>query len=300
MNASRSRNGLRRIALALGAACLAASAALAAEKTEISSDITVHSKAVGPSLVVPPPTATRPVIDEVLDSLPLGRGALGAEPQTVRVEPDSARVAGLFPEPPFLAFSPANVRARYDAWSFEVLDDARAVYRIDGEGLAREELSWDGRGTDGRLAACAGRRYRYRFTGRRGAKNFAVESEPIALRTFSRREYLGETRLEVGAAEFFAPGRSALAPSAQRYVTELAARLNAADPREDGTYRVELYAANPRGRAAKARARSAAAALAAALRVEPDAVDVSVLPADRGEALAVFLPVPKGATFRKE
>jgi hypothetical protein len=287
-------------ALLLAAASLAAGSARADGKAEISSDITVHSKAVGPGFVVPPPTAARPVIDEVLDSLSLGRGAPGAEAETVRVEPDAERVAGLFPEPPFLAFSPANVRARYDSWTFEVLDDARSVWSIDGVGPARESLAWDGRGTDGRFAACAGKRYRYRFTGRRGGKNFAVESEPIELKSFARREYDGQTRLEVGAAQLFEPGRGALAPGADRYLSELASRLRAADPREDGTYRVELYAPAPRGRLAKARAKAAADALGAALRAEAGAVNVTLLPAERGESLAVFLPVQKGPAFRRE
>jgi len=139
----------------IAALLLAAAPALAADKTEISSDITVRSKAAGPALVVPPPAASRPVIDEVLDSLPLGRDSAGTGPATVRVEADALRVAGLFPEPPFIAFTPANVRARYDAWTFEVLDGDKAVWRVDGEGPARDELSWDGRATDGRLAAAA-------------------------------------------------------------------------------------------------------------------------------------------------
>ncbi len=285
----------------LAALLLAAAPALAADKSEISQDITVRSKAVGPALVVPPPTASGPVIGEVLDSLALGRGESGAQAETVHVEADAQRVAGLFPTPPFLAFTPARVRARYDDWLFEVLDGDHAVWQDGGVGPARDDLSWDGRGTDGRLSAAAGRRYRYRFTGRRGGKAFTVESDPVALKSFSRQEYQGETRLEVGGPQLFTDGSAALLDTAGRFIKEIAARLKAADARADGTYRCELYAASPRGKLAKARAKALAAALAEDLRADADEVHVLVLPADRGgESFAAFVPVSRGPALRNE
>jgi hypothetical protein len=289
-----------RVSRILIAAALCAPA-FAADKSEISSDITVHSKAVGPALAVPPPTATRPVIDEVLDSLSLGRGDAASGPETVRVEADTARVSGLFPQPPFLAFTPARVRARYDDWTFQVLDEEKAVWSVGGVGPARDDLSWDGRGTDGRLAAAGGRSYRYRFTGRRGGKSFAVESDPVTLRSFSDREYQGETRLEVDAALLFAEGKATLLESAERYLAEIAARLAAADAREDGSYRCEYYAAAPSTGLARARAKAFAAALAADLKTAADNVNVSALPAERGgESFAAFVPVSRGPALRNE
>jgi hypothetical protein len=275
--------------------------ASADQKSEISSDITVHSKAVGPALAVPPPAATRPVIDEVLDSLPLGRDGSGSGPETVRVEADTARVAGLFPEAPFLAFSPARVHAKYDDWTFEVLDKDHVVWQVGGVGPARDDLSWDGRGTDGRLGAAAGRRYRYRFTGRRGGKAFKVESDPVLLKSFSRREYQGETRLEVGASQLFSEGSATLADTAEHYLAEIAARLAAADARADGLHHCEYYAPAPKSKAAKARAKAFAAALAADLKTTADAVRVTVLPTDRGgESFAAFVPVSRGPSLRNE
>jgi hypothetical protein len=275
--------------------------ALAADKSEISQDITVHSKAVGPALAVPPPTASGPVINEVLDSLSLGRGDAGTTAETIHVEADAARVAGLFPRAPFLAFTPARVRARYDEWTFEVLDGNKPVWSVSGVGPARDDLSWDGRATDGRLAVSAGREYRYRFTGRRGGKSFSVESDPVRLKSFSRSEYQGETRLEVGTRQLFVEGSPQLADAADHYLAEIAARLSAAGAREDGTYRCEFYASAPRGTLAKARAKAVAAALAADLKTRVGDVNVLILPADRGgESFAAFVPVPEGPALRSE
>lgn len=265
----------------------------------MSSDITVRAKAAGPALAVPPPAASKPVIDEVLDSLAFGRAAPPG-PATLRVFADATRVAGLFPAPPFLAFSPANVEARYDDWTFEILEGDRAVWRATGVGPARDDLSWDGRGGDGRLAAAAGLTYRYRFTGRRGAKAFVLESDPVPLRSFALREYLGEERLEVGMALLFARDRGTLAASADRYLLEIAARLRAADPRPDGSYRCELYAADPRAQLSRARAKALAEGLAEDLQTTLSSVRVEVLPADRGEAFAAFVPVSRGARLGKE
>jgi hypothetical protein len=284
----------------LAALLLAAAPALADQKAEISQDITVKSKAVGPALVVPPPAAARPVIDEVLDSLELGKGDAGPGPETVRVEADTTRVAGLFPLPPFLAFTPARVAARYDDWLFEVLDGDHAVWQVSGVGPARDDLSWDGRATDGRLAAAAGRSYRYRFTGRRGSKAFVVECDPIELKSFARVEYQGETRLEAGGPQLFVEGKAKLADTADRYLDEMATRLLASDQREDGTVRAELYVAKP-GKLSRARANALTAALAQRTRKDASDIQLLVLPVDRGgESFAVFLPVSRGPALRNE
>lgn len=283
---------------------LAAAAALAAEppskKTEISQDITVHGKASGPALAVPPPSPSKPVVNEVLNSLTLGRGE-GAPPETVRVTPESTRLERPFPEPPFLALSPENIRALYDSWTFEVRAvDGEIVSRAEGIGLLREKVDWDGAGPDGRLSIAAGRRYRYRFVGRRGGREFVVESDPVTLKSFTHREYAGETRLEAAVEEIFADGKSSFATGAERYLDAMADALRAGEARADGTYRFELYSPKPREKLAAARVKALKKRLAASLRADPDKVKVSPLPAERGEGLAALVPPSKGARLRIE
>jgi len=279
------------------AACAADSKS---EKATISSDITVRSKAAGPSLSVPPPAPSKPVVNEVLDSLSLGRGSSGPGTQTIHVSPGSARLEHAFPEPPFLALSPENIRARYDTWAFEVLDGEGIVWRAEGVGRLDDQVDWDGMGADGRLAVTAGQSYRYRFTGRRGGRDFRIESDPVTLKSFMHREYIGETRLEVALPEVFAADKDAFAPGADRFLNAMAESLRTSEGRRDGTYKLELYMREPRGKLAKARARSLAKKLSAALLVAVERVIVTPLPVERGEAVAAFLAPSKGARFRRE
>jgi hypothetical protein len=226
-------------------------------------------------------------VDVVLGSLSLGRGERKAPPPTVRVTPESGRVERPFPEPPFLALSPENIRALYDSWTFEVRAvDGDVVFKSDGVGLLREKLDWDGAGPDGRLWVAAGRRYRYRFTGRRAGREFVIESDPVALTSFMHREYAGETRLEVAAYEIFTEGKATFATGAERYLEAMTDALRAGEPRRDGTYRFELYAPQPRGKLARARAKALKKKLAAALRADEEKVTVAPMPVERGEALA--------------
>lgn len=284
---------------------LLAAAALAAEPapkaSEISQDITVRGKAAGPAPSVPPPSAAKPVVDEVLESLTLGRGKGDAPPATVRVTPESARLEKPFPEPPFLALSPENIRALYDSWTFEVrAADGEIVSRAEGIGLLREKVDWDGAGPDGRLSVAAGRRYRYRFVGRRGGREFVIESDPVTLTSFTHREYAGETRMEVAVYEVFPDGKSTFATGAERYLDAMTDALRAGEPRPDGTYRFELYAAQPRAKLTAARAKALVKRLAASLGADADKVKVAPMPAERGEGLAVLVPPSKGARLRIE
>ncbi|UPT72848.1 MAG: hypothetical protein M0D55_13070 [Elusimicrobiota bacterium] len=172
---------------------LALYAHAAPKPKELSEDITVKARAAGAAGVqVAPPTASKPVIDEVLRSLSLGRGRLAPAAERIRVGGDVARYLRPYPEAPFLALSPANIVALYDEWSFEVLDnEGEIVMKSDGVGMLNEKIDWDGAGPDGRLAVVAGRSYRYRFTGRRAGRAFVVESDPVPLRSFTWREYAG-------------------------------------------------------------------------------------------------------------
>lgn len=297
---------MKRHALA-AAALLLAAAARAAEpakkgSTEISQDITVRAKAAAPALAVPPPSASKPVVDEVLRSLDLGRGeGSGPRAETVRVAPESARLETPFPEPPFLALSPENIRALYDSWTFEVREaDGGIVTKSEGVGVLRERVDWDGAGADGRLEIAPGKRYFYRFTGRRGGREFVVESDPVDVESFTRRQYGGETRMEVAIEDVFVEGKTAFATGAERYLARMADALRAGDPRPDGTYRFELYSKDARGKLAKARAKALLKRLAAALSADPAKVKLSVLPAERSEALAAFVPPSKGPRLHIE
>ncbi len=285
--------------LLLLAAPRAAAAPRPAGETVISQSITIRAKSSGPSVSVPPPSPTPPVVDEVLGSLSLGRGAAPAPPERVRVAPDAARLDAPFPAPPFLALSPENIRALYDAWTFEVLDSrGNAVRRRRGVGRLRGALVWDGNADDGLLALAPGRSYRYRFTGRRGGRAFVVESEPARIGSFSRTDFSGETRLEAAADLVFVPGSARFSPAAGRYLDAMTAALRAAGPRQDGTYRLELDAASPRGRLARSRAAALAARLAASIPDDLARVKVAVVRAARAPAVAALVPPAAGPALR--
>lgn len=285
--------------LALAGAVLAADKG---DKPSLSQDITVRSRAGGPGVMIAPPAASKPVVDEVLDSLSLGRGARGPAASRYRAGTETARFARPFPEPPYLALSPENIDALYDEWTFEVFDsDGELAWKNDGVGVLQDNIDWEGSGPNGRLAIVAGKSYHYRFTARRGGRAFVVESDPVLLKSFVHREYVGETRLEVASAVLFEDGKAAFAKSASPYLAALATRLRTGDARADGSYKIELYSAEPRGKLALARARALASRLAADLVVSLEKVKAAALPAgERGEAVAAFVPPAKGAGLRIE
>ena len=282
-------------------AITASAADPAKAKTEISQDITVHARASAPALAVPAPTPSKPIVDEVLNSIPLGRNAGAAKPDTVHTTPETVRLEKPFPEPPFLSLSPENFRAVYDAWTFQVRAvDGDIVYRSEGVGGMREKIEWDGAGPDGRLNVIPGRRYNYTFNGRRGGREFVVESEPVALKSFTHREYAGETRLEVVTYEIFVEGKTTYATGAERYLDAMMDAVRAGEPRPDNTYRFELYSAKPKDKLTVARAKALKKRFAAAMRVDPALVKIAPMPLERGEALAVLVPPSKGARLRIE
>ncbi|MBI3289047.1 MAG: hypothetical protein HYZ74_05980 [Elusimicrobia bacterium] len=280
---------------------LAAALTASAAGTDMTQDITVRARASAAGVQVPPPTASKPVIDEVLRSLSLGRGARAPAAERIRAGGDSARLSRPFPEPPFLALSPANIEAVYDEWSFEILDShGEIAWKTEGVGTLNERVDWDGGGPDGRLAVVAGLSYHYRFTGRRAGRAFVVESDPVPLRSFTHREYAGETRLEAAVDLFFEDGKATLKTDAASWIEALAGRLRLGEPRADGAYKVELTAREARGKLAQARAKALSKRLAAALVVAPERVPVSVMPTTRGEAVCAFLPPSKGPALRIE
>ena len=288
------------------AALLVAATAFAAEpsskgKSEMSQNITVVGKAAAPTLAVPPPSPSKPVVDEVLQSLTLGRGAGPSGPETVHVSPETTRLEHPFPEPPFLALSPENIRALYDAWTFEIRsDDGEIATRSEGVSILRESIDWDGSGPDGRLVLSPGRRYHYRFMGRRGGREFAIESDPVTIKSFTKREYAGETRMEVTIDELFPDDKSTYATGAERYLEAMAEALRAGEARADGTYKFELYTKEPRGKLAAARVKALAKTFAAALLVDRKRLLIQALPVERGAGLAAFVPPSKGARLGNE
>lgn len=291
---------MRGLALLLLAAPSFA-ATVAKKASEISQDITVRSRAAVVGLQVAPPSASKPVIDEVLKSLSLGRGTRQAAAERIRTGGDLARFLRPFPEPPFLALSPANILAVYDEWLFEVVDsEGEIAWKTDGVGTLNEKIDWDGGGPNGQLAVVAGRSYHYRFTGRRAGRAFVIESDPVPIKSFTHREYAGETRLEVVISEIFADGEAKVSKDAEKWMDAFASRLRTAEPRLDGTYRLELAAKDLRSPLTVKRQVAVMKAMAKALLVAPDKVVVSPMPALRGEALAALLPPAKGPSLRIE
>lgn len=271
-------------------------------KSELSQDITIKSRAAGSAGVqVAPPTASKPVIDEVLRSLSLGRGKTAPAAERIRTGGDNARFNRPYPEPPFLALSPANIVAVYDEWEFVVADnEGDIVWKSDGVGMLNENIDWDGGGPDGRLTVVAGRSYHYRFTGRRAGRAFVIECEPVPLKSFTHREYAGETRLEADASLIFEDGKATFTKDSGVWLDALASRLRLGEPRSDGNYRLELSAKDVRSKVTLARAKALGRRLAKALVVMPERVVVSLMPASRGEAVSAFLPPSKGAALRVE
>ena len=274
----------------------------ARSKSELSQDMTITARAAGGAGVqVAPPTASKPVIDEVLRSLSLGRGARAPAAERIRTGGDVARFRRPFPEPPFLALSPANIVAVYDEWTFEVLDnEGDIVWKSDGVGMLSEKIDWDGGGPNGRLAVVAGRSYHYRFTGRRAGRAFVVESDPVPLKSFTHREYAGETRLEADLALIFEDGKADFTKEAGAWIDAFASRLRLGEPRADGNYKLELAVKEVRAKLTQARAKALGRRLAKALLVAPVRVVVGLMPATRGEAVSAFLPPSKGPALRVE
>lgn len=278
--------------------------AFAAKKApkELNEDITVKARAAGAAGVqVAPPAASKPVIDEVLKSLSLGRGARAPAAERIRTGGDVARFLRPYPESPFLALSPANIVALYDQWSFEVVDsEGEIVWKSDGVGVLQDKIDWDGTGPDGRLTIVAGRSYHYRFTGSRAGRSFVIESDPVPLKSFTHREYAGETRLEADIGLFFESGKAESVKGADEWIDALARRLRSGEPRADGNYKIELAMKDLRSPLAKGRAKLLSRKLAKALVVSPERVVVSLMPALRGEAVSGFTPPSKGAALRIE
>lgn len=281
---------------------LALPARSAPAKSELSQDITVRSRAAGATGVqVAPPTASKPVIDEVLRSLSLGRGARAAPAERIRTGGDDARFKRPFPEPPYLALSPANIVAVYDEWTFEIRDnEGNIVWKSEGVGMLNETVDWEGGGPDGRLMVIAGRSYHYRFTGRRAGRSFVIESDPVPLKSFMHREYAGETRLEADISLFFEEGKADMKKEAGLWVDALGSRLRLGEARADGNYKVEIAMKDLRGKVAQARVKALTKRLAKSLVVAPVRVVVTLAPALRGESVSAFLPPSKGAALRIE
>jgi hypothetical protein len=254
---------------------LTAHGAQPASQSELSQDITVHARAATVGIQVAAPAASKPVIDEVLRSLSLGRGSRAAV--HITAGGDESRLSRPFPESPFLALSPTNIAALYDEWTFEVLDqNEKIIWKTEGVGVLKERIEWSGDESDGRLAIITGESYRYRFTGRRAGREFVIDSDLAILRSFTHREYAGETRLEADIDAFFEEGKASFTKEAGQWIDALAGRLRLGDARADGSYKVELNMRDVRSKLAAARAQALSKRLAAALFVKKERVPVLV------------------------
>ncbi len=265
------------------------------DRPEIREEVTVRAKGGGPPLQLPPPTADKAVLQEVLSSLKLLRD--GPPAATVRLSAWARRLELPFPEPPYLALSPKAVAADHDSWAFEVLEEGRVVWRSEGRGRIAERIAWEGTGPAGEMAARVGRSYQFRFTGR-GEKPFVISSEPLALKSLSYRDNLGRLRLEAAVSELFQEGKAAWRAGSDKYLAALAGRLRLLDPRSEPALFV-LYAEKPKSALARARARTLRLYFSKRLLVAPSLVAVDILArAGREEAVACLLPPEAGAAIR--
>lgn len=292
---------VRALGLAIFCAALSpASETRKKERSEIKEEISIKGKGtVGPPVQVPPPGPDKEVVGEVIRSLDIYKkehkgGAPALKPAGV------SRLSRPFPEPPFLIFSPRTVAVPYDGWVFEVLQGGEVVWRAQGEGRLKERIEWDGSGSSGESSAQAGKSYHFRFTGKSGASEFILTSEPVALKSLAYEEVMGGTRLEAANSALFEEGKSSLKSSAEEYLSAMGERLRRVGI-GDQPYRFVLYQARPRGRLARERAESLRKYFSQYLFINPKRIEVDVLPvAERGDSTACVLPLEKGSSIRLE
>lgn len=266
-------------------------------KTSVNEQITVKSHTnLGP-LPVPPPSPTKALIDDVLSTLSFSKEKSSVE--TVRVSPDVSRLALPFPDPPFLAFSPENIQANYDSWTFVVLNESeKPVWTSEGTGHLRDQVEWDGRGHDGRIALVPGHSYRYRFTGVRGSKKFRVESERIQFRSFSRPEVVGQKLYCVWSDVLFEANSDQLGPDAGTYLDAMLDAWRASGQPAGTIYRGDFHFLTSRSLAA-ARLAELRKHISDGLLVPPARIQIDLAPGP-GDFLSVDIAPPEGATLRIE
>lgn len=287
--------------MSLAAALLAAWTATAAEdagKSVVSQDITIKGKASSaPAVRVPAPAPEKAVLDEVLESLGIYRGRHAPTTPKSVLKPAAKRLLKPFPEAPFLTFSPRSFPKAHDRWTFEVLSGESPVWRTEGVGRLEEELRWDGRDLQGRMARAA-ESYWFRFTAFRGEEESALSSEPVELPSLAYAGAKGERRLEAASRLIFAPGRSDLASGATDYLSAMGDRLRREDPRKR-PYRIELHQKGAPSKLSRARAEALRRFFSSYLVVSPERVSVEVLGAsERGEAASCVVPPDEGPRLK--
>lgn len=301
---------MKRRVLSL-AVMVAAVAVLRAEDprtppTVISEDITIRGRApreaaLGPLPAPPSKAAAR----EVIQSLRIYRNDYRKGGATIRIPETLRRLERPFPEPPYLTFPTRAFPRPYKRWRLEVLEQARAVWRIEGDAQgetasAPEEIAWDGLDSSGRLAIRVGEAYGLRFTGIDGGGEYSVASEPIEFTSLALPQGLAGTRLEAANAVIFITERAALAETSQPYIQEIADRFRRYNPKAE-KYRFVLYQENPRSKLAGARAGALRRQFADILLVNPNRIVVEVLGwGERGDVLACVIPSETGALLDQE
>ncbi|MBI4386795.1 MAG: hypothetical protein HY551_05385 [Elusimicrobia bacterium] len=315
---------MRRLVLSLGVMG-AALAVLRAEDPQtppsvISEDITIRGRApreaaLGPLPAPPSKAAAR----EVIQSLRIYKNDYRKGGATIRIPETLRRLDRPFPEPPYLTFPTRAFPRPYKRWRFEVFEQTRIVWRIEGdtrgdpdsggetdEAQARpstsvpEEIAWDGLASSGRLAIRVGEAYGLRFTGIDGKREYSMASEPIEFTSLALPQGFAGTRLEAANALIFIAERAALAETSQPYIQEIADRFRRYSPKAE-KYRFVLYQENPRSKLAAARSSALRRQFADILLVNPSRIAVEVLGwGERGDVLACVIPSETGALLDQQ
>ena len=267
----------------------------------IKQDITIKGKsAAGLPIAVPEPSADPAVVNEVINSLDVIAKPHEAAPIEIKLDATSRRLRRPFPEPPFLSFAPKNGGKAYDRWTFEVLEGETVLWKTEGEGAMIERVEWDGTGTSGAMAARAGGRYHFVFSGRRGSESYSIASRPIELKSLGFKETLGGFNLEVDNRLIFKPGKSAFSDESKIYLDEIADRMRRVNLK-DQIYRFALYQEKPESPLAKARAAALVKFFSRYLLISPSRITLDVRSVrDRGDSFSCQLPAEMGETFRTE
>ncbi len=279
--------------------CASASTAKPKDQALIEQDITIKGRgAAGPAVQVPEPTADAAVLKEVERSLDIYNEEQKTQAAPVSLETTLRRLAQPFPEAPFLTFAPRSA-GRMDRWQFQVLEDGIAIWHTEGAGRLSQRLDWDGANAAGEMTARVGPEYRFRFTGRRGADDLALESEPIRLRSLAFKEFMGEQHLEVDNTLLFVPGKASFAATAADYLNELSRRMRRS-VLKDRPYHLVLFQADPQAKLAVARANALKTHFAKQLVIARARVSVDLQTSGRrGDVTACVLPPEKGAAIRE-
>ncbi|MBI3548642.1 MAG: hypothetical protein HY078_06265 [Elusimicrobia bacterium] len=280
------------VALAVLLSALPAGAQEESQETVVSEDITIRGKKLpGPAVAAPPVRPEKPLIDEVIRSLSIYKREHKTNTPKMLVKGQPKQFARLYPEPPFLVFSPATFKYPYQRWRFEVFTTNETVWTTEGTGKLTDKLEWDGTNGAGRYSARVGMPYSFRFTGiQEGTDEMTVASQPLEMTSMYYREDLGGMRMEVANAVVFEAGTAAFRESGFPYLQEMANRLRQFRPGRK-PYKLFLYHKSPESRLALDRAQAIREYLGKELLINPNKIGMELFGIlDRGDVIACEMP----------